>query len=91
LSKVELTHNHLLSPGKQRFFRSNKKRNDAAKSRLGLNDRAGICLSKNFNSLVVESGGFESLSFGERDCRNYIKHFVIISVEFKSKIMASTL
>jgi len=57
LSKVELTHNHLLSPGKQRFFRSNKKRNDAAKSRLGLNDRAGICLSKNFNSLVVESGG----------------------------------
>jgi hypothetical protein len=29
-------------------------------------------MSKNFNSLVVESGGFESLSFGERDCRNYI-------------------
>jgi hypothetical protein len=24
------------------------------------------------NSLVVKSGGFESLSFGERDCRNYI-------------------
>jgi hypothetical protein len=29
-------------------------------------------LCKNFNSLVVESGGFENLSFGERDCRNYI-------------------
>jgi hypothetical protein len=65
LSKVELTHNHSLSPGKVRFFRSNKKINDAAKRRLELNDRAGIRLSKNFNSLVVESGGFESLSFGE--------------------------
>jgi len=72
LSKVELTHNHSLSPGKARFFRSNKIINDAAKRRLELNDRAGIRLSKNFNSLVVESGGFESLSFGERDCRNYI-------------------
>jgi hypothetical protein len=59
LSKVELTHNHSLSPGKVRFFRSNKKINDVAKRRLGLNEIAGIRLSKNFNSLVVESGGFE--------------------------------
>jgi hypothetical protein len=36
------------------------------------NDRAGIRTSKNFESLVVESGGFESLPYGERDCRNYI-------------------
>jgi hypothetical protein len=57
LSKVELTHNHSLSPGKARFFRSNRKINDAGKRRLELNDRVG---------------GFESLSFGERDCRNYI-------------------
>jgi len=72
LSKFELTHNHSLSPGKARFFRSNKKINDAAKRRLELNDRAGMRLCKNFNSLVVESGGFENLSFGARDCRNYI-------------------
>ncbi|XP_062162209.1 protein FAR1-RELATED SEQUENCE 4-like [Alnus glutinosa] len=39
---------------------------------LDLNDRAGIRTSKNFESLVVESGGFENLPFGERDCRNYI-------------------
>jgi hypothetical protein len=72
LSKVELKHNHSLSPGKARFFRSKKKINDAAKRRLELNDRAGIRMNKNFNSLDVESGGFESLSFGERDCQNYI-------------------
>jgi hypothetical protein len=57
LSKVVLEHNHQLSPGKARFFRSNKIINDAAKRRLELNDRAGIRTSKNFNSLVVEMGG----------------------------------
>lgn len=65
-----LEHNHQLSPGKARFFRSNKIINDAAKRRLELNDRAGIRTSKNFNSLVVEMGGFENVSFEERDCRN---------------------
>jgi hypothetical protein len=72
LSKVVLEHNHQLSLSKTRFFRCNKTINDAAKRRLELNDRVGILLSKNFNSLVVENGGFESLSFEERDCRNFI-------------------
>jgi hypothetical protein len=67
-----LKHNHQLSPGKARLFRCNKIINDDAKRRLELNDRARIRLTKNFNSLVVENGGFESLSFGERDCRNFI-------------------
>jgi len=43
------------------------------KKRLELNDWAGICLNKNFNSLVVEKGGYEQLTFGEKDCRNYIE------------------
>jgi hypothetical protein len=72
LRKVVLEHNHQLSAGKARFFRCNKIINDATKRRLELNDRTGIRLTKNFNSLVVENGGFESLSFGERDCRNFI-------------------
>ncbi len=61
-------------------------------------------MSKNFNSLVIENGGFESFSFGERDCRNFInmqesfglvkevpRHIVIISVECKSIMVAFTL
>jgi hypothetical protein len=68
LSKVELKHNHSLSPSKTRFFRSNKKINDTAKRKLELNNRAGIRLSKNFSLLVVECGEFQSLSFGERNC-----------------------
>jgi hypothetical protein len=69
LTKVVIEHNHQLSPGKARFFRCNKIINDVAKRRLELNDRADICTK---NSLVVEMGGFESLSFGDRDCRNFI-------------------
>ena len=30
-------------------------------------------MSKNFHSMVVEAGGYESLTFDERDARNYIE------------------
>jgi hypothetical protein len=60
LRKVVLEHNHQLSPGKARSFRCNKTINDAAKRRLELNDRAGILLGKNFNSLVVENEGLKA-------------------------------
>jgi len=72
LSKVVLEHNYQLSPRKSRYFRSNKIIYDAVKRRLKLNDRVEIRTNKNFNSLVVEMGGFESVSFEERDCQNYI-------------------
>ncbi|XP_059461771.1 protein FAR1-RELATED SEQUENCE 5-like [Corylus avellana] len=72
LSKVVIEHNHHLSPKKARFLRCFKTINDAAKRRLDLNDTSGICLNKNFNSLVVEMGGFENVPFGEKDCRNFI-------------------
>jgi hypothetical protein len=71
-SKVVLEHNHHVSPRKVRFLRCFKNINDAAKRRLDLNDRTGIRLNKNFNSLVVEMGGFENVPFGEKDCRNFI-------------------
>jgi hypothetical protein len=42
------------------------------KKRLELNHQAGINVSRNFRSLVVEANGYENLTFGEKDCRNYI-------------------
>jgi len=48
--------------------------------------------------LLKWGGGFENVSFEERDCRNYInkareqevlRHFVSISVECKTRIVAS--
>ena len=42
------------------------------KRRLELNDQAEINVSRNFRSFVVEADGYENLTFGEKDCRNYI-------------------
>ncbi|GLT62426.1 hypothetical protein SLA2020_350650 [Shorea laevis] len=72
VTTVEVNHNHALSPKKARFFRSNRKVGSDARRRLEINDMSGVGLSKNFNTLVVEAGGYENLPFIERDCRNFI-------------------
>ncbi|XP_041026848.1 protein FAR-RED IMPAIRED RESPONSE 1-like [Juglans microcarpa x Juglans regia] len=72
LTTVNNTHNHDLSPNKARFFRCNREVSDSVKRVLDINDMAGIRMNKSFGSLVVGAGGFENLSFLEKDCRNYI-------------------
>ncbi|XP_062147885.1 protein FAR-RED IMPAIRED RESPONSE 1-like [Alnus glutinosa] len=72
LSNVMLQHNHDLSPEKAKFFRCNKNIDAAVKRRLELNDIAGVRTNKNFNSLVVERGGYENIPFGKKDCQNFI-------------------
>ena len=72
ISSVFFEHNHDLSPGKARYFRSNRNIGAQMKRRLELNDQAGINVSRNFRSLVGEANGYENLTFGEKDCRNYI-------------------
>ncbi|KQJ89286.1 hypothetical protein BRADI_4g24666v3 [Brachypodium distachyon] len=73
LSTVISDHNHTLSPHTSRLFRCNKRLNFNVKRRLELNDRAGIRVNKNFNSLVVAADGHENLTFGEKECRNYLE------------------
>jgi hypothetical protein len=73
VSKVILDHNHTLSPLKSRLFRCNKRMDFNVKRRLLLNDRAGIRVNKNFNSLVVSADGHENLTFREKDCRNFLE------------------
>ncbi|XP_058744403.1 protein FAR1-RELATED SEQUENCE 4-like [Vicia villosa] len=72
VSSIVIEHNHELSPSKARYFRSNKNLGSQMRRRLELNDQAGINVSRNFRSLVVEANGYENLTFGEKDCRNYI-------------------
>ena len=72
VSRVVLEHNHELSSTKSRYFRCNKNLGPHIKRRLELDDQAGINVSRNFRSLVVEANGYENLTFREKDCRNYI-------------------
>jgi hypothetical protein len=69
LLTVILDHNHTLSPHKSRLFRCNKRLDFHTKRRLQLNDRAGIRVNRNFNSLVVAANGHEQLTFGEKTRR----------------------
>jgi hypothetical protein len=73
VTSISLEHNHHLSPSKSRYFRRNRKISSPVKRRLVLNDQAGIPMAKNFNALVVEHGGYEKLTFLEKDCRNCVE------------------
>ncbi|XP_062161992.1 protein FAR-RED IMPAIRED RESPONSE 1-like [Alnus glutinosa] len=72
VTNANLCHNHDLSPGKARYFRCHKKLDPATKRKLDIDNRAGIRTNKIYNSLAVEAGGYENLTFGEKECRNYI-------------------
>ncbi|CAL9007765.1 unnamed protein product [Prunus brigantina] len=74
INSIKLDHNHDMSPTKARYFRCHRTISSDMKRRIELNDRAGIRLNKSYNSLVVEVGGHENISFLEKDCRNYIEN-----------------
>ncbi|XP_028126585.1 protein FAR-RED IMPAIRED RESPONSE 1-like [Camellia sinensis] len=73
LTTVVLEHTHDLIPTDSRHFAMNKRIVTPVKRRLEINDEAGIGVAKNFHSIVVEAGGYEALTFDERDTRNHIE------------------
>jgi len=68
-------HNHHLSPHKSRLVRSNRKINMQAKRVIDINDQAGVCLNKSFQSLVFDARGYENLDFVERDVITMLQSF----------------
>jgi len=67
VTNVNLWHNHDLSPGKARYFQCNKRLDPATKRKLDIDDRPGIRMNKIYNSLAIDSGEYENLTFGERE------------------------
>jgi len=72
ISKVVLEHNHAVSPGKSRHFRSNQTLSMQARRSLEINDAAGIRMNKNYSSMIHEVGGYEHMTFAESQARTYI-------------------
>ncbi|KAK7368403.1 hypothetical protein VNO80_10428 [Phaseolus coccineus] len=72
IMSVIYEHSHDLSPTKSRLFRGNRKISLSAKRTLDLNDDAGVRVNKTYRSLVSAAGGYENMSFVERDVRNYV-------------------
>ncbi|GER40606.1 FAR1-related protein, partial [Striga asiatica] len=73
INNVHLDHNHKTSPTKSRLYRCHRVLSSHVKRKLEVNDIAGIPLHKSFNSVVVEAGGYENITFVEKDCRNYVE------------------
>ena len=64
---VVLEHNHELSTlEKLRYHKNKRKLKSYVKRKLEVNDRAGIRLNKNYNSLVVIMGGYDKLPVLEK-------------------------
>ena len=67
-----LEHNHAVSPSKSRYYRCNRTISHFVRKQLEINEQAGIKMAQSFKFIVVEAGGFENISFLERDARNHV-------------------
>ncbi|XP_058223590.1 protein FAR1-RELATED SEQUENCE 5-like isoform X4 [Rhododendron vialii] len=72
LNRVALEHNHEYSPGKSKFYKSNRVLDEHVERKLVLNDKVGIPLYKTYDSLQIQAGGHDNLQYNQKDCRNYL-------------------
>ncbi|XP_027355103.1 protein FAR-RED IMPAIRED RESPONSE 1-like [Abrus precatorius] len=73
IMKAVLDHSHELSPTKAIRFKVNKNTNMQLKRTIETNHEARVEMNKTIQSLVCDVGGYENLSFAERDVRNYVQ------------------
>ncbi|KAL2933785.1 Protein FAR1-RELATED SEQUENCE 5, partial [Bienertia sinuspersici] len=72
IRKCQLEHNHCLSPKDSRFMVNYRSIDDPTAGKVTNNDQAGISIAKSYNSLLVESGEHENITYNQRDVRNVV-------------------
>jgi len=72
IRSVATDHSHDISPQKSRLIRGNRKVNMHARQTVDINDETSVRINKSFRSLICEAGGYDNITFIERDVRNYI-------------------
>uniref|UniRef100_A0A2N9H586 SWIM-type domain-containing protein n=1 Tax=Fagus sylvatica TaxID=28930 RepID=A0A2N9H586_FAGSY len=72
LSFIE-DHNHDLSPSKSRHFAAFRHISTNTKRRLLINDNAGVRINSSIKTSVVEVGGYENVTYNQRDVRNFLE------------------
>ncbi|KAK1309838.1 Protein FAR1-RELATED SEQUENCE 12 [Acorus calamus] len=68
LDLLVLEHNHEVDPRLSQFHRCHRALTAHAMKQLAINDAAGLPPCKTF-----EGGGYDNLSYTEKDCRNYLE------------------
>uniref|UniRef100_A0A2N9ITP6 FAR1 domain-containing protein n=1 Tax=Fagus sylvatica TaxID=28930 RepID=A0A2N9ITP6_FAGSY len=71
LSFIE-NHNHDLSPSKSRHFAAFRHISTETKRRLLINDNAGVRVNNSIKSFIVEAGGYENVTYNQKDVRNFL-------------------
>ena len=64
-------HNHDLSPNKSRHFATFRRINTDTRRRLLINDNAGARVNSSIKSFIVEAGGYENVTYNEKDVHNF--------------------
>uniref|UniRef100_A0A2N9I5N6 FAR1 domain-containing protein n=1 Tax=Fagus sylvatica TaxID=28930 RepID=A0A2N9I5N6_FAGSY len=72
LSFIE-DHNHDLSPSKSRHFAAFRHISTDTRRRLLINDNAGVRINSSIKASIVEAGGYENVTYNQRDVRNFLE------------------
>ncbi|XP_021846842.2 protein FAR1-RELATED SEQUENCE 5-like [Spinacia oleracea] len=68
----DLVHNHPLLPENSRMMVNYRSIGSATFDRVMINERAGVSISRNFGTQLIEKGGFDNMTFNKIDLRNAI-------------------
>ncbi|XP_056685173.1 protein FAR1-RELATED SEQUENCE 5-like [Spinacia oleracea] len=68
----DLQHNHPLNPDCSRLMVNYRCIDGTTFKRAMINDMGGVSISKNFGTHLIEKGGYENITFNNRDLRNAI-------------------
>jgi zinc finger SWIM domain-containing protein 3 len=71
LSFIE-NHNHDLSSSKSRHFAAFRHISTDTRRRLLINDNAGVRVNSSIKSAIVEAGGYENVTYNQKDVRNFL-------------------
>ncbi|XP_056697431.1 protein FAR1-RELATED SEQUENCE 5-like [Spinacia oleracea] len=72
LVSCDLKHNHPLSPDCSRMMVNYRSIDGPTFDRIMINERAGVNISRNFGTQLIEKGGFDNMTFNKKDVRNAI-------------------
>ncbi|RYR25444.1 hypothetical protein Ahy_B02g059194 [Arachis hypogaea] len=71
LTFVNNQHNHVISPSMANTLRKNRELSLHAKWIAEINDQAGVTMRNRYQSLATTAGGYDKLTFNEKDLRNH--------------------
>ncbi|XP_056685701.1 protein FAR1-RELATED SEQUENCE 5-like [Spinacia oleracea] len=72
LVSCDLKHNHPLSPDCSRMMVNYRSIDGPTFDRIMINERAGVSISRNFGTQLIEKGGFDNMTFNKKDVRDAI-------------------